>query len=60
LLVEQKSPKAIANAIDKIFSDSSLRDKIIENSKETLKEFLPSHIAQEYLKIFNKIIHITK
>ena len=56
LLVEQKNPKAIANAIERIFSDDILKKKIIENSKETVKEFYPQTIAQRHFDIFQNLI----
>jgi len=56
LLVEQKNPKAIANAIERILSDKELMKKIIENSKETVKEFSPNIIGKKYYEIFQKIL----
>jgi len=55
LLVEEKNPKAIANAIERIISDVELKKKIIENSKETVKEFSPNVIGKKYYEIFQKI-----
>jgi len=56
LLVEEKNPKAIANAIERIISDEELKKKIIENSKETVKEFFPNVIGMKYYDIFHKIL----
>jgi len=56
LLVEQKNPKAIADAIERIFSDDILKKNIIENSKETVKEFYPQTIAHRYFDIFQNLI----
>jgi len=56
LLVEQKNPKAIANAIEKLVSDDDLKKKMIENSKETVKEFSPTVIAQSYFNIFQSLL----
>ncbi len=56
LLVEQKNPKSLALAIERLCSDDELRKKIIENSKETVKEFSSSLIAKKHYKIFKKII----
>jgi len=56
LLVEQKNPKAIANAIEKLVSDEDFKKKIIENSKETVKDFSPTIIAQSYFKIFQSLL----
>lgn len=55
LLVEQKNPEQIANAIEQIFSDSILRTKIIQNSKKTVEEFSPSSIAKKYFEILTSI-----
>lgn len=57
LLVPQKDPTAIAKAIELIFSNNDLREKIIENSKKTVIEFSPSTIAQQYYDIFKKILN---
>jgi len=56
LLVEEKNPKAIANAIERIISDEELMKKIIKNSKETVGEFSPNIIGKKYYKIFQKIL----
>jgi len=56
LLVEEKNPIAIANAIDRILSDDELTKKIIENSKKTVVEFSPGTIGNMYFKIFQKIL----
>jgi len=56
LLVEEKNPKAIANAIERIISDEELKKKIIENSKDTVKEFSPNTIGKKYYEIFQKIL----
>jgi len=47
---------AISKTIERIFSDEVLKKKMIENSKKTVKEFSPETIAQEYFKIFDKIV----
>jgi len=56
LLVNQKDPKSIAEAIDRIISDQDLEKKLIENSKETLKEFSPSIIAKKYFDVFQNLV----
>ena len=55
ILVPQKDPKAIANAVDKILGSSEFSKKIIQSSKETIKEFIPEIIAQKHLKVFQEI-----
>jgi len=57
LLVEQKNPKAIANAIDRILSDEELKRKIIDNSKETVKEFSPHTIAEKYCELYKNCLN---
>ena len=56
LLVEQKNPTAIANAIERIISDEELKKNIIENSKKTVIEFSPTTIGNRYYEIFQKIL----
>jgi len=55
LLVTQKDPKSLAKGIEKILLDDELKKKLIENEKDTLKEFLPEIIAQKYLDLFEVI-----
>jgi len=57
LLVEQKNPKAIANAIEKYFSDEELKKKMIENSKKTVLGFSSSTIAKKYYDIYQNILN---
>lgn len=56
ILVPQKDPKAIANAIDKILNTPEFTKKIIQNSHDTVKEFLPEIIAKKHLKLFEDIM----
>lgn len=56
LLIAQKDPNAIAHAIDRIFSDEQLREKLVKNSQETVKEFLPEIISKKHYEIFEKIL----
>ena len=55
ILVNEKDPISIARAIERIFSDNILREKIIKNSQVTINEFLPETIAIKYFKIFTDI-----
>jgi len=57
LLVEQKNPTAIARAIERIISDKELEKRIIENSKETVREFSPETIARQHFEIYQKLIN---
>jgi glycosyltransferase involved in cell wall biosynthesis len=56
LLVKQKDSKEIALAIERILSDMELKDNIVKNARETVKEFLPSTVAQKYFEVFQKVI----
>jgi glycosyltransferase involved in cell wall biosynthesis len=56
LLVNQKDPIAIARAVERITSDEKLRNTIIRNSKQIVKEFSPEIIAEKYYEIL-KIIY---
>ena len=56
ILVPQKDPKAIANAIDKILNNSEFTKKIIQNSHDTVDEFLPEIITKKHLKLFEDIM----
>ena len=57
LLVEQKNPKAISKAIERIFSDEELKKKMIENSKKTVMEFFPLTIGKKHYEIFLKCLN---
>jgi len=57
ILVEEKNPKAIANAIERIISDEELKKKIIENSKETVNEFSPNAIGKKYCELYKNCLN---
>ena len=54
ILVEQKNPDVIAEAIDKILSNNELANRLVQSSKSTVNEFLPTTIAKKHLEIFKK------
>ena len=56
ILVPQKDPKAIANAVDKLLGSPEFSKKLIQNSNDTIKEFVPEIIAQKHLKVFQEIV----
>jgi len=56
ILVNPKDSKSIALAIEKIFSDNDLKEKIVSNSKKIVNEFSPSKIAQEYHSDIQRIL----
>ncbi len=58
LLVEQKDPKSIASAIEKILGDNELEKRVVENSKKTVEQFYPETIGKQHLKIFNRVLKI--
>ena len=60
ILINQKDSDAIAEAVDKILSNKDFADKLIQNSKKTVNEFLPSLIAKKHLKVFQEIISSSK
>jgi len=49
LLVKPKDPIDIAQAITRIFENEDLEKKIVQNAMETVKEFMPTTIAEKYL-----------
>ena len=57
LLVPEKDPDSIAKAVDEIFTNTELNEKIINNSKDTVKEFSPHTIAKQYMEIFENIVN---
>jgi len=52
ILVKQKDSDALAEAIDKIFSNKEFVNKLINNSKRIVDEFLPIQIAKKHLEVF--------
>jgi len=58
ILIPQKDPKSIANAIERLFQDENLTKKILKRSNETVMEFSPKIIANEYLRVYKKILNI--
>jgi len=56
ILVEQKEPKSIANAIERILTNKDLEKRIIENSKKTVEKFYPEIIAKQHFKIFQDVL----
>jgi len=57
LLVKEKDPSSIANAIDRIFSDKDLEKKIVMNAKETVKEFYPERTAKQHFDILQRLVN---
>ena len=59
VLVEQKDPVAIAKAIDQILGNPEFAKKIIQNSKQTVKDFSPEIIAKQHMELFEKLVFST-
>ncbi len=56
VLVPEKSPDSIANAIDEIFTDSKLRSTMIHNARDTVRKmFLPKAIVEQHMQIFRSV-----
>jgi len=56
LLVKQKDLFSIANAIERVVSDTNLKKQLVENSKISVKEFEPSIIVQKYLEVYKNML----
>ena len=56
LLVEQKDPKALAAALERILSDDKLRKKMIENSKKIVETFSLEKLEKTYLETIEKVL----
>jgi len=56
LLVEQKDSHSIAKAIDRILTDSTLREKIVSNSKEIVNEFSLESLEKKYVETISNIL----
>lgn len=56
LLIKQKNPEAIANAIEKVLKNNRLRQKLIKNGYEyARKNFTQDKIIKKYYKIYNSL-----
>jgi len=56
LLVEQKNPLSIAEAVERILTDKDFERKIVANAKETVKDFYPKVTARKHFEIFQSIV----
>jgi len=57
LLANEKNPSLIAKSIDRILSDNSFKDKLVENSKITVNEFSSTIIGKKYYEIFQNCLN---
>ena len=55
ILVEQKDSIAIAEAVDKLFSDKKFSEELVRNSKKLVNEFLPTTIAKKHMEVFQNL-----
>ena len=57
LLVEQKDPIALAKAIDRIFSDNVLYNKLVSNSKQIVDKFSLESLEEMYVKTIVGVVN---
>lgn len=55
LLMKEKSPEMIAEAINKVITDKELREKILKNQVERLKYFEHDRIKKQFLEAVNRL-----
>lgn len=61
LLVPEKDPEALAQAIIKLIKDESLREKFVKNAKEYIKEkFGWNNIIEKLIKIYIDLTNVVK
>lgn len=56
LLLGDKNPQLVAEAVNKVISDTDLREKMVCNEKVRLKDFSNDKIQEHFLKILKKYI----
>ena len=54
LLLKEKDPKTVAEAINLVVSNQELRETILENQRERLKDFSYNKVKQQFIEIINK------
>lgn len=54
LLVPQKDPKALADAILKLLQNPDLKDELIKRAQDKLQRYDMKHIAQNYCLLYQK------
>ena len=55
LLTEERDVEGIAEAINKVFNDSALRDKLTENAYKTALEYDYSVIGRKYAEFMRLV-----
>lgn len=57
LLVEQKDPVAIANAINRILSDDKLKNEMVTSSKKIVDEFSTEKLERKYIETIKSVLN---
>ena len=57
IFVEPKSPEQIANAIDEIFLDNDLRERILNGADKVIQNFYTENVASNFTDIYNQILN---
>ena len=55
ILLKDKEPNKVAAAIDLVMTDNELKENILENQRERLKDFDDKKIKKQFLSILNRI-----
>lgn len=55
LLLQDKSPAVVAEAIHRVMSDQKLRNQIIENQRFRLKDFQHDKIKAQFLETMKRL-----
>lgn len=58
LLLQEKEPKVVAEAVHKVVTDETLRKTMISNEKIRLKDFANERIQERFLSILKKYIGV--
>lgn len=56
ILLKDKDPRLVAEAIDRIIKDEDLRESFLEAEKERLNTFAPEKIKKQFIQILQEVI----
>jgi glycosyltransferase involved in cell wall biosynthesis len=56
-LVDPLSVDSIRNGILKVISDNNYREGLIKNGVTNAQQYQPERIAQEYVKLYQRVQH---
>ena len=59
LLVEQKNPVALAQAIIRLLSDDKLKNKLVTGSKKIVNEFSAKNLEQKYIETIKGVLNLS-